>query len=90
MENLSVFDINEFSKGLKKFEEDWEMFDDKPKPTLPADNAQANVAVKGDKPQRGEVPPVDKKVVDKLKQEAGSVKFTTACLLYTSPSPRDS
>ena len=61
MENLSVFDINEFSKGLKKFEEDWAMFDEKTKPSAPADKAQANVAVKGDKPQRLDLPPMDKK-----------------------------
>ena len=53
------------------------MFDDKSKPTAPADNAQANVAVKGDRPQREGLPPMDRKVVEKLKQEAGAVKFTT-------------
>ena len=80
MENLSLFDINEFSKGLKKFEEEWTMFEEKPKPLAPAGNAQANLAVKGD-PNQGqrtaERPPMDKKEVDKLKQEAGSMRFTT-------------
>ena len=78
MENLAAFDIDEFAKGLKKFEEDWAMFEEKPKPSAPADKAQANVAMKGGKPKKADLPPMDKKVVDKLKQEAGSVRFTTA------------
>ena len=59
MENLSLFDINEFSKGLKKFEEEWTMFEENPKPSAPAGNAEANVAVKGDRPQAVEWPPMD-------------------------------
>ena len=53
------------------------MFEDKPKPSAPADKAQANLAIKGGKPDKKQLPPLDPKVMDKLKQEAGSVRFTT-------------
>ena len=54
------------------------MYEEKPKPSAPADKAQANVAIKGGKPNKKNLPPLDIKVIDKLKQEAGSVRFTTA------------
>ena len=77
IEDLALFDIDTFAKGLKKFEEDWGMFADKPKPSAPADKAQANLAIKGGKPNKKPLPPLNPKVMDKLKQEAGSVRFTT-------------
>ena len=43
-----------------------------------ANKAVANAAIEGDKRKKADLPPVDKKVVDQLKQEAGSVRFTTA------------
>ena len=46
LEDIAVFDINNFSKELQKFEEDWTMFEEKPKPAAPADDAQANLATK--------------------------------------------
>ena len=52
------------------------MFEDKPKPSDKADKAAANLAIKGGKVK--DSPPVEKKVVEKLKQEAGSMRFTTA------------
>ena len=79
LENLSLFDIREFSKGLKKFEEEWTMFEEKPKPAVPAGDAQANFELKKGAPKKSsEMPPMDKKEVDKLKKEAGSSRFTTS------------
>ena len=40
--------------------------------------AIAKAAIKGGKSKKADLPPTDKEVVDKLKQEAGSVRFTTA------------
>ena len=46
LEDIAVFDINNFSKELQKFEEDWTMFEEKQKPAAPADDAQANLVTK--------------------------------------------
>ena len=62
LENLSLFDITEFSKGLKKFEEEWTMFEDKPKPAAPTGDAQANLALKEGVPKKAaNYPPWTKK-----------------------------
>ena len=46
MENISLFNMREFVKGLKQFEEQWTMFEVKDKPAAPAGSAQANMALK--------------------------------------------
>ena len=46
LENLSLFDIRKFVDGLKRFEEDWTMFEVKDKPAAPAGDAQSNLALK--------------------------------------------
>ena len=42
VENLSVFDMDQLCKGLKKFEDDWSICDEKPKPADKGDKAAAN------------------------------------------------
>ena len=40
------FDINTFIRVLRKFETDWIMFEEKPKPATPTEEAEANMATK--------------------------------------------
>ena len=65
-------------RDRKKFEDDWSMFEEKPKPSDKGDKAAANLAMKGGKVKKEDSPPVEKKTVEKLKQEAGKARFTTA------------
>ena len=73
MEDISVFDINSFSKELQKFGEDWTMFEEKPKPAAPAGSAQVDLATKKKKIEDKD----DNKEIKRLKEKAGSEKFTT-------------
>ena len=76
IENISVFDMDHLCKVLKKWEEDWSMFEDKPKPAEKGDKAAANLA-KGGRIKKEDSPPVEKKTVEKLKQEVAKISFTT-------------
>ena len=78
MENISLLDIRTFVDGLKQFEEKWTMFEVKDKPAAPAGNAQANMALKKGGKGIKDLPPLDKKEIEKLKKEANSTRFTTA------------
>ena len=46
LEDITKFNINTFIKELKKFETDWTMFEEKPKPATPTEEAKANLATK--------------------------------------------
>ena len=63
IENISVFDMDHLCKVLKKWEDDWSMFEDKPKPPEKGDKAAANLAKGGAKKE--DLPPVEKKTVEK-------------------------
>ena len=75
MENISLFDIDHLCKVLKEWENAWSMFEDKPKPAEKGDKVAANLA-KGGAKKEG-LPPIDKKAVEKLKQEVAKASFTT-------------
>ena len=66
LEDITVFDINTFIRELRKFEEDWTMFEEKPKPTAPTEDAQANLATKKKKKKSYEK--IDITEVKKLKK----------------------
>ena len=83
LENISVFDIDEFSKGLRKFEEEWTMFEEKPKPTAPTNDAQVNLATKKEGLKKWVIK-VDKEEVNRLKKVASSEKFTTTSFMAHS------
>ena len=70
LEDITVFDINTFIRELRKFEEDWIMFEEKPKPVTPPEDAEANLATKKKKK-------IDITEVKKLKRKADTEKFTT-------------
>ena len=46
LEDITKFNINTFIKELKKFETDWTMLEEKPKPATPTEEAKANIAIK--------------------------------------------
>ena len=69
MENISLFDIDNVCEALKKWETDWGMFEDKPKPAEKGDKAAANLAKGG--VRKEDLPPVEK---GSRKIETGSSK----------------
>ena len=68
--------MDHLCKVLKKWEDDWSMFEAKPKPAEKGDKAAANLA-KGGRIKKEDSPPVEQKTVEKLKQEVAKASFTT-------------
>ena len=70
--------MDHLCKVLKKWENDWSMFEDKPKPAEKGDKAAANLAKGGAKKEdfnrikKEDLPPVEKKIVERLKQEVNN------------------
>ena len=73
MEDISLFKIREFVQQLKLFEEQWNLFEIKEQPVRPAGSAQANLALKKGGKGTQDLPPLDKKEI-----ERSTTKFTTA------------
>ena len=68
LEDITKFNINTFIKELKKFETDWTMFEEKPKPANPTEEAKANLATKKKE--------INTEVVKKLENKANTENFT--------------
>ena len=69
LEDITKFDIDTFIREVRKFETDWLLFDEKSKPTAPAEGAEANsAAVKKNKIDTSEVQKLKKKTQRNLQR----------------------